>query len=292
MSGGPDSLALLLLAQAAFPDGVEVATVDHGLRPDSAEEAASVGRICAALAIPHAVLTVDVARTGNLQAAARAARYAALADWRKQRNLHVIATAHHADDQAETLLMRLNRGAGVRGLAGMRAAAPLPGTPEVPLIRPLLGWRRQELVGIVAGSGIAAVNDPSNENLRFERVRVRKGLAQADWLDPAALAASAARLADADEALDWTVRREWEASVEADDRGGLLYRPDAAPRAVRLRVLERVVATIGSAEPRGGEFVRWLESLENGRIATLGGVKGAPGGDVWVFSRVPPHRHP
>ena len=171
MSGGPDSLALLLLAQAAFPDGVEVATVDHGLRPDSAEEAASVGRICAALAIPHAVLTVDVARTGNLQAAARAARYAALADWRKQRNLHVIATAHHADDQAETLLMRLNRGAGVRGLAGMRAAAPLPGTPEVPLIRPLLGWRRQELVGIVAGSGIAAVNDPSNENLRFERVR-------------------------------------------------------------------------------------------------------------------------
>lgn len=291
MSGGPDSLALLLLAQAAFPGRFEVATVDHGLRPGSAGEAAGVGQICEVLAIPHAVLPVEVERTGNLQAAARAARYAALDRWCKQRNLPCIATAHHADDQAETLLMRLNRGAGVRGLAGMRSVAPLPGAPDVPLIRPLLGWRRHELVAIVASSGFAAAHDPSNDDLRFARVRVRKGLAQADWLDPAALAASARRLADADEALDWVAGREWDASVQADDRGRLVYRPDGAPRAVRLRVLERIVATIGSAKPRGGEFARWLENLENGCIATLGGVKGVPAGDVWVFSRVPPHRH-
>src|SRR3569833_2120210 len=120
VSGGPDSLALLLLAKAAIPERVEAATVDHGLRPESAREAAMVAELCAAYGIPHRILTVKVAR-GNLQDKARAARYAALGNWMAERGLSALATAHNADDQAETLLMRLNRGFGEDGHAGVRA---------------------------------------------------------------------------------------------------------------------------------------------------------------------------
>src|SRR3954466_8445661 len=104
VAGGPDSLALLLLAEAAFPGRVRAATVDHRLRPESAGEAAFVARICADRGVPHDILEASVARAGEgLQAAAREARYAALAAWMRERGLAWLLTAHHADDQAETL---------------------------------------------------------------------------------------------------------------------------------------------------------------------------------------------
>src|SRR5690606_34776455 len=109
VSGGPDSLALLLLAKASMRERIAVATVDHGLRHQSASETAMVAELCAAYAIEHEILTVKVAR-GNLQDRARAARYAALASWMTRKGLSALATAHHAGDQAETLIMRLNRG--------------------------------------------------------------------------------------------------------------------------------------------------------------------------------------
>ena len=287
MSGGPDSLALLLLAHAAIPGRFEVATVDHGLREESAEEAAAVAAICADRAIPHATLRVQVAK-GNMQAQARAARYHALGQWLGSRGLAGLATAHHADDQAETLLMRLNRGAGVRGLAGMRRRSALPGAPDLPLVRPLLGWRRAELATVVQAAGIPAAQDPSNTNERFDRVKVRQGLADAPWLDPVALAQSADLLGDADDVLAWATDREW---VEAVSEGepGITYRP-GSPRAVRLRVLERIVARIGTSTPRGSELARWLDALEAGQTATLSGVKGRGGRDEWHFLPAPPHR--
>ena len=288
VSGGPDSLALLLLAHAAFPGRFEVATVDHGLRPESAAEAALVSEVCAAQGIAHATLRVAVDPAGNLQANARAARYTALAAWLRGRGLAVLATAHHADDQAETLLMRLARGSGVRGLAGMRPVSAVPGAADLPLVRPLLGWRRAELARVVQDAGIAPAHDPSNRDERFERVRVRAGLAAAGWLDPAALAASAGHLADADAALAWAVEREWEAGVTAL-ADGFAYVP-AAPRAVRLRVLERIIAALGTADPRGSEVSRWLDRLAAGETATLGGVRGAGGEDAWRFTAAPPHR--
>ena len=152
MSGGPDSLALLLLAHAALPGRIEAATVDHQLRVGSAEEAADVARLCQSLAVPHAILAVDVA-PGNLQSQARAARYAALAVWLTSRGLAALASGHHADDQAETLLARLNRASGVAGLAGVRARGLVPGT-DIPLLRPLLGWRRAALADVVAVAGV------------------------------------------------------------------------------------------------------------------------------------------
>ena len=129
VSGGPDSLALLLLAAKARPGEVEAATVDHGLRPESAAEAAMVADLCETLGVPHRILVADWIRspTSNIQAEARAMRYRLLNDWAIERGLSAVATAHHADDQAETLLMRLARGAGVGGLGGTRKRRALVG---------------------------------------------------------------------------------------------------------------------------------------------------------------------
>src|SRR5690606_37308469 len=215
VSGGSDSLAMMLLAEAAMPRRFEVATVDHGLRPESGVGCAMVRELCAARRIPCAVLRVLV-HGGNLQAEARGARYAALGQWAADRGLSAVATAHHADDQAETLLMRLNRGSGVAGLAGIRERGVVPGT-ALPLLRPLLGFRRAELATVVGDARLRAVEDPSNASERFDRVRVRKALAANEWLGVSALARSASHLADADEALEWAAQREWNEHVSVTD---------------------------------------------------------------------------
>lgn len=289
VSGGPDSLALLLLAHETIPNRFEVASVDHGLRPDSAAEAEAVGVLCGKLGAPHTTLRPVVTLSGNLQAEARAARYGALGEWANARSLTAIVTAHHADDQVETLLMRLNRGAGVRGLAGMRGVASVPGHPGLPLLRPLLGWRKAELEAVVAKAGIAPACDPSNVDPRFERARLRTSLAQAAWLDPRAIAASAAHLAEADAALDWAATRERTEQVSRVG-DGFVYRP-LAPRAVCLRVVERIVAELAhEGVPRGGEIAGMVDRLGAGKTATLGGVRASPAGDAWRFSRAPARR--
>ncbi len=280
VSGGPDSLALLLLAQAGLgAERFAVATVDHGLRDASATEAAHVAQICAARGIAHATLTLAMQPGPALQERARDERYRALEAWCRDHALAALVTAHHADDQAETMVMRLNRGAGLRGLAAMRPCAVVPGG-TLPLLRPLLGWRRTTLIGVVAAAGIIAVDDPSNRDTRFERVRVRDGLAQASWLDPAGLAATATHLAEADAALDWAAEQ-----LCTD----VALTPDV-PRALALRVLERVIAQLGGGMPRGRDLARWHARLAAGEIATLAGVRGDGRAIPWQFSPVPPHK--
>lgn len=288
VSGGPDSLALLLLAHATLPGRVEVATVDHGLRPESAREAADVARLCEQLVVPHVTLSVEVA-AGNVQAEARAARYAAMARWVEERGLSALATAHHADDQAETLLMRLNRASGVAGLAGTRARGTVPETP-IPLLRPLLDWRRAELAEILRQAGVAAADDPSNGNDRFDRVRVRKALADADWLDVAAIAQSAAHIAEADAALEWMAALEWRSCVKKEPMG-LKYRPQA-PRAVALRVVARIVRELDGDEPRGGAVARLVDTLVEGRPSSIGNLVVRPNAGGWSFAKAPVRRAP
>lgn len=283
VSGGPDSLALLLLAHAALPGRLEAATVDHGLRTESAAEAAEVARVCGDLGVPHATLKVDVA-TGNVQAEARLARYAALAGWVEKRGLGALATAHHADDQAETLLMRLNRASGVAGLAGARTRGNVPDT-AIPLLRPVLDWRRAELAQVVQAAGLVAAEDPSNANDRFDRVRIRKALANADWLDVAAIARSAAHIAEADAALDWMADLEWRSCVKKEPMG-LRYRPQA-PRAVALRVIARIVRELDGEEPRGGAAARLLDGLREGRPASIGNLVVRPNAGGWSFAKAP-----
>ncbi len=279
-------MALLLLASAAFPGRVEAATVDHGLRPESAAEADLVAHLCGEIGVPHATLAVAVA-PGNIQAEARTARYAALAGWMDERGLAALATAHHADDQAETLLMRLNRGSGVSGLAGVRSKGAVPGT-RLPLLRPLLCWRRAELAGVVEAAGIEPVQDPSNENDRFDRVRLRKALAGADWLDIAATAQSAEHLADAHAAIEWAAAREW--AEQVDDGGmGITYRP-RAPRAIALRVLARIVRQMEGEEPRGSAVARLFETLVAGQPASIGNLVARPTVEGWSFTPAPRRR--
>lgn len=288
VSGGPDSLALLLLAHAVLPGSFEVATVDHGLRPESAKEAEQVGRIAEVRGIRHAVLRLDLEPGPALQERARAGRYRALGAWARATGLAAIVTAHHVEDQAETLLMRLSRGAGVRGLAAMRAASPLPEWPELGLLRPLLGWRRTELAKVVTASGIEAINDPSNRDLRFERVRFREMLAATPSLDPAALAASAHHLAEVDAAIEWAAEGSL-ASAESRG-GGLHWTPAGTPRAVGLRVLERIVMELSGRKPRGSALARWHDRLSVGEVATLAGVRGDGRKGTWRFTISPEPR--
>ncbi len=285
VSGGPDSLALLLLAQAATPGRFAVATVNHGLRAEAAAECAMVERVCAELDVPCAVLAVATG-AGNLQAAARDARYAALGSWARREGLAALITAHHADDQAETLVMRLNRASGLAGLAGVRSRGVAPGS-DLPLLRPLLAWRRAELAAIVERAGLSPAQDPSNADETYDRVRIRKVLAAADWLDVDAVAASAAHLADAEDAIEWMVERDWGENIAVAD-GGLRYEP-GAPRFVALRVVARIIAGFGGS-PRGAAVARLVEQLLAGSSGNVGGVIGSVEEGGWLFRPEPPRR--
>jgi tRNA(Ile)-lysidine synthase len=278
ISGGPDSLALLLLL--AEQTGVRAATVDHGLRSESRAEAEFVAATCAARAIPHYILTLSLP-PGAGQAEAREARYAVLGDWCRSHRLTQLATAHHADDQAETLLMRLARGAGLAGLSGIRAERPLG--DGVTLVRPLLARRKAELEAIVAAAGIVPIRDPSNADPRYDRTAVRDLLAATPWLDPARLAHSAAHLAEAEAALQWAADRAFaeRVNVQGFDPGGL---PPELVRRVLLRIFEQFGET-----PRGPELTRLTAALREGRAATLGSVKAMPG-KRWTFAPAPPRR--
>lgn len=213
VSGGPDSVALLaLLADWAKAPGrprLSAATVDHGLREASAEEARAVALFCRDLDVPHVVLTWqgDKPATG-VQARARSARYALLAQEAQRLGGAVIATAHTLDDQAETLMMRMAHGSGPSGLAGMRSRTQRDGAV---LVRPLLGIAKGRLVATVKARGLWFVEDPSNGDRRFERVRWRElmpSLAQTG-LDAGRLGLLAQRIARMEDALAERALRLW-----------------------------------------------------------------------------------
>ena len=286
VSGGPDSLALLLLAHAARPGEIEAATVDHRLREGSANEAAMVAKLCQQLGIPHALLPVTVAPGASLQAQARTARYAALAAWATARNLTAVATAHHADDQAETLLMRLARGAGLSGLAGVRALRLL--SDGVTLVRPLLGWRKAELEAIVAQAGLTPADDPANRDPRHDRTRARQYLAQGDWPDPCQLAASASHLADAEQSLRFATDHFADRIVGED--GTLALGATDLPRELQRRLLLTAIARLGDPPPRGPDLDRALTALASGAACTLGTLSLRAKHGLWHLAPAPPRR--
>lgn len=251
-----------------------------------------VAAVCEKLRVVHSTLTVewdDRPQTG-IQQHAREARYACLARWAQDRGLDAIATAHHGEDQAETVLMRLNRGAGVRGLAAMRPRARVPGH-SMALLRPLLAWQRRDLESVCRMAGIAPADDPSNRDARFERARIRKGMAEAQWLDAQSIARSASNLADADSALDWAAGIEWDRQVTSV-AGGIVYRP-LAPAELRRRVLERVIGELASeghdAPLRGREIDQLMAALSDGETVTLRGIL-CSGGEEWQFGKAPGRR--
>ena len=283
MSGGPDSLALLALCQAVLPDRIAVATVDHGLRPESAAEAREVADLCRDIGVPSEILSVRV-EPGNVQANARDARYAALSDWAQDR-CAVVATAHHADDQAETVLMRLNRGAGLSGLAGVRARALL--TRDIPLVRPLLGWRKNELVAVVERMGWTAANDPSNRDDRFDRAVLRKRLAGCDWLDIGGLAQSASHLAEVEDDVLQRCAIEIAANVVSQGER-TTYRPHAG-RYIRKRVLQMLLAERGRTVSLT-QVANLVDRLERGEPANVASFLISPADGEWRLVPEPPRK--
>lgn len=308
VSGGPDSVALMHLARAwrndrgargkAVPE-LTVLTVDHGLRPGSDAEARQVKSWAETCGLRHETLTWSGEKpTSGIQAAARDARYGLLADWAGRKSGNVaIATAHHKDDQAETVLMRLARGSGPDGLSAMRRTATIGG---LTLLRPLLDIAKSGLIELLVEREVAWIEDPSNDRQDFERVRLRAARDCRDQLQLTddALALTARRMARAAAALEAgvdDVLARW-----SDQQGHLAYgvyiwRPESgehpgAPEELRLRALARVLATVGGTDdkPELAQLERLLEQLDSPDFsgATLGRCQLSPGpgtaGDVLI----------
>jgi tRNA(Ile)-lysidine synthase len=222
VSGGSDSLALALLAHdwvGAQGGALTALTVDHGLRPEARAEALRVGRWLKKRGIRHQILTWTGEKPKQgLMAAARQARYRLLEDWCQKAGVLHLLLAHQIEDQAETFLMRLARGSGVNGLACM---APVLHTRHVRLLRPLLAVGRDDLKSYLKAQGQAWIDDPSNENPLFERVRLRAGAGALKelGLTASALAASAAKLAGTRHFLELEAARLLACHVRLEQAG-------------------------------------------------------------------------
>jgi tRNA(Ile)-lysidine synthase len=251
VSGGPDSTALLLMAvEWARRRGrisIEAATVDHGLRPESAEEAKAVAALCARLGVAHRILQWKGAKPlSRLQERAREARYRLLVDDAKAIGADALVTAHHADDQAETVLFRLLRGSGVAGLRGMELTTTRDG---MTIARPLIGLKKRELVAFAQARGAPFVDDPSNADPRFARTRLRALLARLGeaGLDAEALDRLARRAGETEQALaHMTAEVEARLGPEGPIDARALY---AAPTAIVQRILALRIAAAGGRDP-------------------------------------------
>lgn len=180
VSGGGDSIAMMHLAASILPSrNLHVVSVDHGLRAEAESELALVARQADDLGLNHTVLRWHWDGTGNLQAAARAGRMGLIADWAKARGITTLWLGHTEDDQVETFLMRLARGSGVDGLAGMSRFSKRDG---LRIFRPLLGFARADLRDWLRAEGITWCDDPSNDDPGFDRVRARQMMARLDDL--------------------------------------------------------------------------------------------------------------
>ncbi len=233
ISGGPDSMALLdVLARLRPKTGLTLVAhgVDHGLRDSAAAELDLAEAHAKALDVPFGRTSVVVTRGGNLQARARDARYAALHAAASREGASVIATGHHADDRAETVLLRLLRGAGPRGLAVLPPLAPAATATEASLLRPLLRARRSDIDAHIARHGIPFATDPSNVDDHYARTRVRAELLPLlEKMSPSIVEHLCAL---SDQLQDGGASEAVAALMERAD--GSPYHPDALPRAVQL----------------------------------------------------------
>jgi tRNA(Ile)-lysidine synthase len=284
VSGGPDSVAMLLLAHAAMPERISAATVDHQLRAEAADEADFVAALCEKLNIPHSILRPPAPITGNLQSEARAARYALLQSKADADGCDWIATAHHADDQLETVLMRIARGSGIDGLASVREQ-------QGRIIRPMLAFAKTELEGICEQSGVTPVSDPSNSDDSFDRVAMRQWLAATPHpFDPQRAVRTASAFADVSEALEWMTENVFKTQVSSE-HNSLTLNATHLPREIQRRVLLRILDQIQPGYvPRGDAADRALDMLTKGGRHMLGDVL-CEGGETWRFRPAPQRQH-
>jgi len=283
VSGGADSLSLAVLLHEIRP--IVALIVDHGLRENSANEAQETSEKLTSLGIENDILVWhhEELPNANIQAAAREARYALMRDWCKERGINFLCTAHHIDDQAETVLLRLARGSGVYGLAGMAEKRDLG--KGIELARPVLNVSKQRLVAVLYERGIAWVEDPSNSNIAFDRVKVRNLLENPplEGLQADRLGATAERFARSRRALEFYQRRWLLDAVEFFDAGyAILDRNKFAdvPEDIYLRAMNSLIQFAGGGgyAPRFEKLLRLTGVLldENFKGYTLSGVQFTP----------------
>ena len=292
VSGGSDSLALMLLladwAKARALPRPLVVSVDHGLRPGSAGEARQVVRWAKKCGLTGHVLTAKgPPPVADIEAAARALRYRLIGEFAVQKKLAAVYVAHTRDDQAETFLLRLARGSGVDGLAGMREAAPYPlaGFAPLTVVRPLLGFERHALRAFLVEQGHAWIDDPMNADARFARVRIRQAWPQLAplGLTPARLAETAMHLGRARQALETTAAAVL-ARACRPCAGGLALDPSAlksAPSELGLRALASILMLVSHNpyRPRFDRLAGLFTAVTEGALGggrTLHGCRIAP----------------
>jgi tRNA(Ile)-lysidine synthase len=298
VSGGGDSTALLVIARDwAQQHGrrVEAATVDHGLRAESAAEASAVAALCTRMGIAHQILRTGSLREagGNLSAVAREARFSLLGDWAHRQGLSAVLLGHTMDDQAETVLMRLARGSGAEGLSAMQASLR---RSDMLWLRPMLGIRREALRELLCTKDIPWTEDPTNEDTEYDRVKARAALAALAPLgiDAEGLARTAAHLQRQRRVLERAMHdlaervRKWGALGEARlDLAALSGdEPDTA-----MRLLADSLCRVSGAvyRPRFRALTVLYEGLlaEDPPAATLSGCLIRPEDGTVVICREP-----
>lgn len=281
VSGGGDSVALLLLA-AGWSDRtgrpVHVATVDHGLREESAKEAEFVETLAASLAIPHSTLRWSGwDQHGNLQNEARNARKRLLGMWARSQGITQIATGHTRDDQAETFLLRLARGSGVDGLSAMTVRSSQEG---LTWLRPLLSCSRAELRGYLKHKGQIWIDDPSNDDPKFDRVKMRKaaGLLNDLGLSAETLSETAERMQSARTALELAVQQAAKDIAKPRESGSVRLQHGAffkLPEEIQLRLMTHCLKWVSGAVygPRLSALQHLMKNLSESRGHTLSGCR-------------------
>ncbi len=306
VSGGSDSMALMLmLVQWCAITGenapaIFVLSVDHGLRPESADEVELVATISRQYGLTHKAFSwCGLESEGNISANSRDARYDLMCDWCAQQDISHLLVAHTLDDQAETVLLRLARGSGVDGLSAMATSRLWNNTT---IYRPLLGVKRSRLMQFLETISCRFVSDPSNDDMKYDRVRVRKAL---DILDPLGITSqglvkTASRLAQAREALDVMTLQAIAATVSVHDAGYCILCPqqlEQFPYEIKRRVLGRLLRAVAGcpyAPPHSSldQLLAWvMASPEVNR--TLGGCLLMPRQQaVWVMRETGRNRLP
>jgi tRNA(Ile)-lysidine synthase len=309
VSGGPDSTALMLLAarwRAARKRGPQLVaiTVDHSLRPEAKAEAVAVGGLARKLGLTHRILRWTGAKPATgLQQAARQARYRLLARAARAAGAGAILTAHTLDDQAETVLIRMMRGSGLTGLGAMSRFSPLPGAPDIKIVRPLLDIPKSRLSATLKAAKIPFAEDPSNRDPRFTRARLRElmpALAR-EGLDARRLSLLARRLKRADAAIEATVARVATELALPAPPGTVAF--DAAglaelPAEVGLRLIGRALDRVGDEGPvelaKLEALKTALDAAQTGKNAhfrrTLAGAIVTLLGNALIIERAPRRR--
>ena len=286
LSGGPDSMALARLLSLIFEHNpgsppFHALSVDHGLRPESAAEAAQVGAwIKDWPGIHHAVLRWDAPSASRVQEDARHARYDLMAGYCRAQGIRHLFLAHHMDDQAETVLFRLAKGSGLDGLAGMRARQDYG---DITFLRPLLDIPKARLLATCESLGLSFVRDPSNESENFARIRLRNsaGVLAQEGLTNKRLATTARRLDRARDALEKTADNAYKQIVidKYTKRIVLNYKAlREQPDEIGFRCLLKAIATLRPGEDYAPRMEKIedlfydLRSPEPFRKRTLGGL--------------------